>query len=42
MSTTVKVAAGDVTNFATPAMVVNLFQGVTQPGGGTGAVDRGH
>ena len=40
MSTTMKVVAGDVTDFATPALVVNLFQGVTQPGGGTGAVDR--
>ncbi len=40
MPTTVNVVAGDVTDFATPALVVNLFQGVTQPGGGTGAVDR--
>ena len=40
MPTTISVAAGDVTDFATPALVVNLFQGVTQPGGGTGAVDR--
>ena len=40
MPTTVKVIAGDVTEFATPALVVNLFQGVTHPGGGTGAVDR--
>ncbi|MCE2500158.1 MAG: leucyl aminopeptidase [Dehalococcoidia bacterium] len=40
MPTTVKVAAGDVTDFPTPALVVNLFQGVTQPAGGTGAVDR--
>ena len=40
MSTTIKVDAGDATNFPTPALVVNLFQGVTQPGGGTGAVDR--
>ena len=40
MSTTVKVVAGDVTDFATPALVVNLFEGVTQPGGATGAVDR--
>ena len=37
---TVNVVAGDITDFATPALVVNLFQGVTQPGGGTGAVDR--
>ena len=40
MPTTVKVAAGDATDFATPALVVNLFEGVTQPGGATGAVDR--
>ena len=40
MPTTVKVAAGDVTDLPTPALVVNLFQGVSQPGGGTGAVDR--
>ena len=40
MSTAINVIAGDITNFATPALVVNLFQGVTQPGGGTGAVDR--
>ena len=40
MPTAIAVAAGDITNFATPALVVNLFQGVTQPGGGTGAVDR--
>ena len=40
MSTAINVVAGDITAFATPAMVVNLFQGVTQPGGGTGAVDR--
>ena len=40
MPTAIAVAAGDITNFATPALVVNLFQGVAQPGGGTGAVDR--
>ena len=40
MSTTVKVVAGDVADFATPALVVNLFEGVTHPGGATGAVDR--
>ena len=40
MAATIKVTAGDATDFATPALVVNLFQGVTQPGGGTGAVDR--
>ena len=40
MAATIKVTAGDATDFATPALVVNLFQGVTHPGGGTGAVDR--
>ena len=40
MPTTISVAAGDATNYETPALVVNLFQGVTHPGGGTGAVDR--
>ena len=40
MAATIKVIAGDATEFATPALVINLFQGVTQPGGGTGAVDR--
>ena len=40
MAARIKVAGGDATDFATPALVVNLFQGVTQPGGGTGAVDR--
>ena len=40
MTAMIKVTAGDATQFATPALVVNLFQGVTQPGGGTGAVDR--
>ena len=36
----VTVKQGDVTQTATPALVVNLFEGVTQPGGATGAVDR--
>ena len=40
MPTTVNVVAGDITEFATPALVINLFEGVTHPGGGTGAVDR--
>ena len=40
MATMIKATAEDATDFATPALVVNLFQGVTQPGGGTGAVDR--
>ena len=29
---------GDATQIETPAMVLNLFQGVTQPQGATGAV----
>ncbi len=36
----VAVAAGDITTANTDAIVVNLFEGVTSPGGGTGAVDR--
>ena len=40
MSTIVKVVAGDITDFSTPALVVNLFEGVKHPSGGTGAVDR--
>jgi leucyl aminopeptidase len=39
MSTKVNVVAGDVTSHKTSAVVVNLFQGVTVPGGATGAVD---
>lgn len=35
-----KVVAGNVTGFDTPALVVNLFQGVTQPRGGSEAIDR--
>ncbi|PKB79021.1 MAG: leucyl aminopeptidase [SAR202 cluster bacterium Io17-Chloro-G9] len=36
----IKVSVGNVTQIETPALVVNLFQGVTQPGGATGAVDQ--
>ena len=36
----VDVASGDITTADTDAIVVNLFEGVTSPGGGTGAVDR--
>ncbi|MEX2598475.1 MAG: M17 family peptidase N-terminal domain-containing protein, partial [Dehalococcoidia bacterium] len=32
--------AGDITAVSADAIVVNLFQGVTAPGGGTGAVDQ--
>ena len=31
---------GDIAAFACDSIVVNLFEGVTHPGGGTGAVDR--
>lgn len=40
MTTTIKVQTGDAAQIETPALVVNLFQGVTHPGGGTGAVDQ--
>ena len=30
----------DITEAETPALIVNLFKGVTEPGGATGAVDR--
>jgi leucyl aminopeptidase len=36
----VEVREGDVGNFATPLLVVNLFKGVKKPGGATGAVDK--
>jgi leucyl aminopeptidase len=35
-----KVQPGDIAAFQADAIVVNLFEGVTAPGGGTGAVDR--
>lgn len=35
----VQVSQGDIAQFATDAVIVNLFEGVTAPGGGTGAVD---
>ena len=38
--TTIHVQAGDITQFAGDAIVVNLFEGVTSPGGATGAVDQ--
>ncbi|MXY59892.1 MAG: leucyl aminopeptidase, partial [Chloroflexi bacterium] len=37
--TTVRVEQGDITQSDADAIVVNLFEGVTTPGGGTGAVD---
>ena len=36
----VRVIDGDITRTEAPCVVVNLFQGVGAPGGGTGAVDR--
>lgn len=36
----IKVVPGDITETATDAIVVNLFEGVKQPGGATGAVDK--
>ena len=36
----VTVTRGDVTQVSTPALIVNLFEGVKQPAGATGAVDR--
>ncbi|MEO8457629.1 MAG: leucyl aminopeptidase [Chloroflexota bacterium] len=36
----IKVESGDITKSAAKAIIVNLFQGVTSPGGATGAVDK--
>jgi leucyl aminopeptidase len=36
----IKVESGDITKHAAKAVIVNLFQGVTSPGGATGAVDK--
>ncbi len=36
----VSVQQGDITRTQADAIVVNLFEGVTSPGGGTGAVDQ--
>jgi leucyl aminopeptidase len=36
----IKVESGDITKSDAKAIVVNLFQGVTSPGGATGAVDK--
>ncbi|MEK7693414.1 MAG: leucyl aminopeptidase, partial [Chloroflexota bacterium] len=36
----VTVESGDITKAETQCVVVNLFEGVTAPGGGTGALDR--
>ena len=36
----ISVESGDITRQQVDAIVVNLFEGVTTPGGGTGAVDQ--
>ena len=36
----IRVEQGDIAQHSANAIVVNLFEGVTQPGGGTGAVDK--
>ena len=36
----IRVVSGDITEQSVEAIVVNLFEGVTNPGGATGAVDR--
>jgi len=36
----IRVERGDIGQYKADAIVVNLFEGVTSPGGGTGAVDR--
>jgi leucyl aminopeptidase len=36
----IKVQSGDIASASVDAIVVNLFEGVSSPGGGTGAVDQ--
>jgi leucyl aminopeptidase len=36
----IKVESGDITRHPAKAIIVNLFEGVTSPGGATGAVDK--
>ena len=36
----ITVATGEITSINAPVLVVNLFKGVTEPGGATGAVDK--
>ena len=36
----IRVERGDIAQHSADALIVNLFEGVTQPGGGTGAVDQ--
>jgi leucyl aminopeptidase len=35
----ITVTHGDVTQASTPALIINLFEGITHPGGATGAID---
>ena len=35
-----KVIIADITEIEVDALIVNLFEGVSQPGGATGAVDK--
>ncbi|MCA9841467.1 MAG: leucyl aminopeptidase, partial [Cyanobacteria bacterium HKST-UBA03] len=39
MTMAVTVESGDITQVQADVVVVNLFEGVTEPSGGTGAVD---
>lgn len=36
----IKVQSGNIAQFEADALIVNLFEGVQKPGGGTGAVDK--
>jgi len=36
----INVVSGDITKTESQCVVINLFEGVTAPGGGTGAIDR--
>jgi leucyl aminopeptidase len=36
----IKIVSGDITKLAVDAVIVNLFEGVKNPGGATGAVDK--
>ncbi|MDY6912304.1 MAG: leucyl aminopeptidase, partial [Chloroflexota bacterium] len=36
----IRVVHGNITEVATDAIIVNLFEGVKSPGGATGAVDK--
>ena len=36
----IKVESADIIDIETPALIINLFRGVKEPGGATGAVDK--